>query len=108
MIWSCYSFSNYGERGGAKSTSPKVDRRCAAQRICERQRKAHRSRGAMGSRSERAGYCDSFTKLGNFSLPSAIFSGQTTTCLESCHWKTRPETVVGPDLMPWVNSSSLP
>jgi hypothetical protein len=25
-----------------------------------------------------AGYCDSFTQLGNLSLPSAIVSGQTT------------------------------
>ena len=30
-------------------------------------------------------YCDSFTKLGNLSFPSAIAFGQTVTCLLSCH-----------------------
>jgi len=46
----CYLFAKYGERDGGKSTSPKVDRRCAAaQRICEKQDKAHTARcGAMG------------------------------------------------------------
>jgi hypothetical protein len=53
-------------------------------------------------------YCDSFTKSGNFSFPSAIAFGQTVTCFSFCHWNTRPVTKPGPDLMPWVNSSSLP
>jgi len=53
-------------------------------------------------------YCDSFTKSGNFSFPSAIAFGQTVTCFSFCHWNTRPVIVPGPDLMPWVNSSSLP
>ena len=53
-------------------------------------------------------YCVTLTKSGNFSLPSAISFGQTETCLPFCHWKTMPVTVPGPDLMAWVNLSSLP
>ena len=37
-------------------------------------------------------YCDSFTKSGNFNLPSAILGGHTVTCLPFCHWNTRPVT----------------
>ena len=38
----------------------------------------------------------SLMNFGYFSLPSAIFFGQTVTCLPSCHWKTSPLTASGP------------
>ena len=40
-------------------------------------------------------------------FPSAIALGHTVICFPFCHWKTRPVTAPGPDLMPCVNSSFL-
>src|SRR3954454_23974536 len=102
-------FSEVLGPGGGKSTSPKVDtRRPRHTASAEGQRKCPPLRGERWVRGVRSDYCDSFTKFGNFSWPSAIFSGQTTTCFSFCHWKTRPVIESGPDLMPWVNSSFLP